>query len=54
VLPHRYTPTLYLIESKGPMVLFGIIMFGWITGFHVLGVVIGPFINVFSHLFAGI
>jgi len=54
VLPHRYTPTLYLIESKGPMVLFGIIMFGWITGFHVLGVVIGPFISVFSHLFSGI
>ncbi|MBL7024862.1 MAG: site-2 protease family protein [Candidatus Marinimicrobia bacterium] len=54
VLPHRYAPTLYLIESRGPMVLFGIIMFGWITGFHVLGVVIGPFINVFSHLFSGI
>ena len=53
-LPHRYTPTLYMIESKGPMVLFGIIMFGWITGFHVLGVVIGPFINIFSSLFAGI
>ncbi|MBT3229238.1 MAG: site-2 protease family protein [Candidatus Marinimicrobia bacterium] len=53
-LPHKYTPTLYLIESKGPMVLFGIIMFGWITGFHVLGVVIGPFISIFSSLFAGI
>lgn len=54
LLPHRYAPTLYLIESKGPMVLFGIIMFGWVTGFHVLGIVIGPFINVFSHLFSGI
>jgi len=54
LLPHRYGPTLYAIESKGPMVLFGIIMFGWVTGFHVLGVVIGPFINTFSHLFAGI
>ncbi len=54
VLPRSYAPTLYMIESKGPMVLFGIIMFGWVTGFHVLGVVIGPFINVFSSLFAGI
>ncbi|MBC8374651.1 MAG: site-2 protease family protein [FCB group bacterium] len=54
LLPHRYAPTLYLIEARGPMVLFGIIMFGWITGFHVLGMVIGPFINVFSHLFSGI
>lgn len=54
LLPHRYTPTLYMIESKGPMVLFGIIMFGWVTGFHVLGVVIGPFISAFSSLFAGI
>ena len=54
LLPHKYAPTLYLIESKGPMVLFGIIMFGWITGFHVLGVVIGPFIHIFSSLFAGI
>ncbi len=54
MLPHRYAPTIYLIESRGPMILFGIIMFGWITGFNVLGVVIGPFINVFSSLFAGI
>lgn len=54
ILPNRYAHTLYMIESKGPMVLFGIIMFGWITGFHVLGVVIGPFIHVFSSLFAGI
>ncbi len=53
-LPNRYGPTLYLIEARGPMILFGIIMFGWITGFHVLGVVIGPFISVFSSLFAGI
>jgi len=54
VLPHRYAPTLYMIESKGPMVLFGIIMFGWVTGFHVLGLVIGPFIHFFSGLFGGI
>ncbi|NQV49341.1 MAG: site-2 protease family protein [Candidatus Marinimicrobia bacterium] len=54
LLPNRYASTLYMIESKGPMVLFGIIMFGWVTGFNVLGVVIGPFINLFSNLFAGI
>ncbi|NQV30717.1 MAG: site-2 protease family protein [Candidatus Marinimicrobia bacterium] len=54
LLPRRYASTLYMIESKGPMVLFGIIMFGWVTGFHVLGVVIGPFINLFSSIFAGV
>lgn len=54
LLPHKYAPTLYLIEARGPMILFGIIMFGWVTGFHVLGVVIGPFINIFSSIFAGI
>ncbi len=54
LLPNRYASTLYQIEMKGPMVLFGIIMFGWITGFHVLGVIIGPFIHFFSGVFAGI
>ena len=54
ILPQRYGSTLYLIESRGPMVLFGIIMFGWLTGFNVLGVVIGPFINLFSGIFAGV
>jgi Zn-dependent protease len=54
LLPQRYASTLYLIESRGPMVLFGIIMFGWLTGFNVLGVVIGPFINFFSGVFAGV
>jgi Zn-dependent protease len=54
LLPNRYAHTLYMIETKGPMILFGIIMFGWVTGFHVLGVVIGPFIHFFSGLFGGI
>ncbi len=54
LLPNRYASTLYMIESKGPMILFGIIMFGWVTGFHVLGIVIGPFIHFFSGLFGGI
>jgi len=54
LLPNRYASTLYQIEMKGPMILFGIIMFGWVTGFHVLGVIIGPFIHFFSGVFAGI
>ncbi|MEA3288071.1 MAG: site-2 protease family protein [Candidatus Marinimicrobia bacterium] len=54
ILPNRYANTLYMIETKGPMILFGIIMFGWVTGFHVLGMVIGPFINFFSGVFAGV
>ncbi len=54
VLPNRYAHTLYVIESKGPMVLFGIIMFGWVTGNHIIGSIIGPFVGFFMRIFAGI
>lgn len=53
-LPRKYDATLYMLETRGPMILFGVIMFGWLTGFHVLGFVIGPFINFFSGLFGGV
>jgi len=54
ILPDRFARQIYLIESRGPMILFGIIIFGMITGFHILGMVIHPFVNVFFRLFAGI
>jgi len=54
ILPHRYANTLYMIESKGPMILFGIIMFGWVTGSNIIGSIIGPFVGFFMGIFAGI
>jgi len=41
------------IESYGPQVLFGLIIFGMITGFSILGLIIEPFVNFFMLLFVG-
>ena len=54
LLPDRYAHQIYMVERKGPMILFGIIIFGMITGVHILGMLIHPFVNVFYSLFAGI
>lgn len=54
VLPNRYAPTIHLIEQRGPMILFGLIMLGWFTNFNILSMVIGPFISFFSGVFAGV
>ena len=43
----------YNIERYGPMILIGIIMFGFVTGIHIFGMIFSPFITVFSLLFAG-
>ena len=42
------------IQSYGPQVLFGLILFGIITGFSIIWLVMGPFVNFFMLLFAGI
>ena len=54
VLPHRYEPTLRMLESRGPMILIGIIMLGMFTNIHIIGMVIMPFVNFFMWVFAGI
>ena len=54
ILPNRYANQIYMIESKGPMILFGVIIFGMVTGIHIIGMVIYPFVNIFAHLFAGV
>ena len=42
------------IQSYGPQVLFGLILFGYITGFSILWLLMEPFVNFFMLIFAGI
>ena len=41
------------IQSYGPQVLFGLILFGYITGFSILSLAMKPFVNFFMLLFIG-
>ena len=41
------------IQSYGPQVLFGLILFGYITGFSILWLAMKPFVNFFMVLFIG-
>ena len=43
----------FKIQSYGPQVLFGLILFGYITGFSILWLVMKPFVNFFMLLFIG-
>jgi len=54
LLPTRYAPQLAMLEARGPMILFGIILLGFFTNIHILGFLIGPWVNLFSWIFAGI
>ena len=42
------------IQTYGPQVLFGLILFGYFTGFSILWLVMEPFVCFFMLLFAGI
>ena len=42
------------IQSYGPQVLFGLILFGYITGFSILWLVMEPFVSFFMLIFSGI
>lgn len=41
------------IQSYGPQVLFGIILFSYISGFSILWLIMEPFVNFFMFLFVG-
>lgn len=41
------------IQSYGPQVLFGLILFGYVTGFSILWLVMKPFVNFFMLIFIG-
>lgn len=50
----RTNPQLaWKIQSYGPQVLFGLILFGYITGFSILWLFMRPFVNFFMLLFLG-
>ena len=50
----RTNPQLaWKIQSYGPQVLFGLILFGYITGFSILWLLMRPFVNFFMLLFLG-
>ena len=42
------------IQSFGPQVLFALILFGYITGFSILWLIMSPFVNFLMFLFAGL
>jgi Zn-dependent protease len=42
------------IQSYGPRVLFGLILFGYITGFSIIWLVMEPVVSLFMMIFAGI
>ena len=51
----RKNPNLaWKLQINGPKILLGVILFGIITGYSVIGVIITPFIKFFLYLFAGI
>ena len=50
----RTNPQLaWKIQSYGPQVLFGLILFGYITGFSILWLFMKPFVSFFMILFLG-
>ncbi len=53
LLPPRYEHLAYNLERYGPGILFGLIIFGMLTGISILWAFIGPFVGFFTTLFAG-
>ncbi len=53
LLPPEYDQFLYNLERYGPGVLFGLVMFGMLTGVSILWMLIGPFVRFFATVFAG-
>lgn len=53
LLPPKYDHFLYNLERYGPGVLFGLVMFGMLTGVSILWLLIGPFVTFFASVFAG-
>ena len=51
----KHNPELaWKIQAYGPQVLFGLILFGYFTGFSIIWMVMEPFVSFFMLLFAGI
>lgn len=54
LLPYEARRTYYQVQRYGPFILMGIILFGFVSGFHIFGMIFSPFLRIFSYLFAGI
>jgi Zn-dependent protease len=54
LLPLQQAYELSKIERAGPILLLGLIMIGWMSGFSPIWMIIGPFVTGFSRLFAGV
>ena len=51
----RKNPELaWKLQTNGPKILLGLIVFGMITGYSIIGAIITPFIKFFLYVFAGI
>ncbi len=54
LLPEKYGPVLDKIDRVAPMVLFGLIIFGWISRTPILFYIIGPIAKPLIYLFSGV
>lgn len=52
-IPFEHRHIVIKMEQYGPMVLIGLILFGWMTGFSIIWMIIGPIIRTISSLFTG-
>lgn len=50
-IPYEHRHIVLKMEQVGPMVLIGLIAFGWITGFSIIWMVMGPIIKTLAGLF---
>ena len=51
----KYNPELaWKLQAYGPQVLFGLILFGYITGFSIIWMIMEPFVNFFMMIFTGL
>lgn len=52
LLPYRYEHIAWELERYGPFLLLGIVLFGFMSGFSIFWMFIGPFVSFFSSLFS--
>ncbi len=54
LMPQRYEHLLEPFLKYGPTILIVIILIGFVGKYHILGMIINPFVRFFSSLFAGV
>ena len=54
ILSRKNPQLAWKLQVNGPKVLLGVILFSIITGISILGKIMGPFIDFFMYVFAGI